>query len=121
MEKENFGARIRELIDTLHITQQEFAEKIGAKQGNISSYISGKKKPSPVLIKSILVTYGVREEWFYTGEKPIFIESTSYSEKEAHMEKLRNRLIFEIQTINNEPQLLALLAYHETYNKYKEK
>lgn len=66
------GDRIKALRQSLGLTQQEFAEKIGIKRGAIANYEIG-RNISDVVINSICMTYNVSEHWLRTGEGEMFV------------------------------------------------
>lgn len=59
--------RIKQLRKELHLTQQEFANKIGISRGNIGAYEVGKNSPSDAVISLICKEFNVNEEWLRTG------------------------------------------------------
>ncbi len=67
------GDRIKALRQSLGLTQQEFAEKIGIKRGAIANYEIG-RNISDVVINSICMTYNVNERWLRTGEGEMFVQ-----------------------------------------------
>lgn len=67
------GDRIKALRQSLGLTQQEFAEKIGIKRGAIANYEIG-RNISDVVINSICMTYNVSEHWLRTGEGEMFVQ-----------------------------------------------
>ncbi|MBE7411363.1 MAG: helix-turn-helix domain-containing protein [Leptospiraceae bacterium] len=61
--------RLKNLINLLGITQKEFSERIGFSSNILTEILSGRTKTvSKKVIKSILATFPVREEWLLTGE-----------------------------------------------------
>lgn len=67
------GDRIKALRQSLGLTQQEFADKIGIKRGAIANYEIG-RNISDVVINSICRTYNVSEQWLRTGEGEMFVQ-----------------------------------------------
>lgn len=67
------GDRIKALRQSLGLTQQEFADKIGIKRGAIANYEIG-RNISDVVINSICRTYNVSERWLRTGEGEMFVQ-----------------------------------------------
>lgn len=67
------GDRIKALRQSLGLTQQEFAEKIGIKRGAIANYEIG-RNISDVVINSICMTFNVNERWLRTGEGEMFVQ-----------------------------------------------
>lgn len=60
--------RIRLVRKEAGLTQEAFAEKIGAKKFTVVSYESGKRTPLPVTIRAISREFDVSENWLMTGE-----------------------------------------------------
>lgn len=67
------GDRIKVLRQSLGLTQQEFADRIGIKRGAIANYEIG-RNISDVVINSICRTFNVNEHWLRTGEGEMFIQ-----------------------------------------------
>ena len=64
--------RLKELRKALHLTQKDFAEKIGSKQNTIATYEIGRNNPSEPIIRSICITFNVNETCLKTGEGEMF-------------------------------------------------
>lgn len=67
------GDRIKALRQSLGLTQQEFADKIGIKRGAIANYEIG-RNISDVVINSICRTFNVSEQWLRSGEGEMFVQ-----------------------------------------------
>lgn len=67
------GWRIKKLRKDLGLTQQVFAEKIGATQNTITRYETDKMNPSTAAITLICRTFNVNETWLRTGKGNIFL------------------------------------------------
>ena len=56
----NYGIRIREGIERLGITQEEFAERIGVTKGSVNCYVNSRSFPQksvlPRLLKELNLT-----------------------------------------------------------------
>jgi transcriptional regulator with XRE-family HTH domain len=57
------------------LTQKDFAEKLGVKQGYISRIERGLSVPSNQLLRAISAIYEVDETWLRTGSGPLIIAS----------------------------------------------
>lgn len=66
------GDNIKQLRDSLGLTQQKFADRIGIKQATLSTAESGKSNLSRQALLSISREFGVRLEWLETGEGEMF-------------------------------------------------
>lgn len=68
--------RIKHLRKELHLTQQEFADKIGMKRNTIANYESNRNEPSNSVVSLICREFSVNETWLRTGEGEMFIKKT---------------------------------------------
>lgn len=68
--------RIKFLRKKLHLTQQEFADKIGMKRNTIANYEGDRNEPSNSVISLICREFDVNETWLRTGEGDMFIPKT---------------------------------------------
>ena len=68
--------RIKEIRKHYKLTQGEFAEKIGIKQNTVTSYETGLRTPSDIVITSICREFDVNEHWLRTGEGNMIAEKT---------------------------------------------
>lgn len=66
------GDNIKKLRETLGLTQQKFAERIGVKQATLSMAESGKSNFSRQALLSISREFGVRLDWLETGDGEMF-------------------------------------------------
>lgn len=64
--------RIKELRQTLHLSQVKFAEGISVSNGYIAGMELGKRKVNERIIRLICSTYGVSENWLRSGEGEMF-------------------------------------------------
>lgn len=65
--------RLKLLRKELHLTQQEFADKLGISRGNIAAYEVAKNAPSDAVILLICRYFNVNENWLRNGIGEIFI------------------------------------------------
>lgn len=68
--------RLKALRKELHLTQQEFADRVGISRGNIGAYEVGKNAPSDAVISLICREFHVNEEWLRTGNGEMFVKET---------------------------------------------
>lgn len=66
--------RLIEIRKSLNLSQTEFAEKIGLKQGSISDLETGRAKIVDRVILLICSKYHVNEHWLRTGKGNMFLE-----------------------------------------------
>lgn len=64
--------RIKKLRKEMHLTQQEFADKVGISRNNVATYEVGKSNPGEAVITLICRTFQVNETWLRTGEGEMF-------------------------------------------------
>lgn len=68
--------RLKALRKELHLTQQEFADRVGISRGNIGAYEVGKNVPSDAVISLICREFHVNKEWLRTGNGEMFVKET---------------------------------------------
>lgn len=61
--------KIRQLRQILNLGQKEFAESIGIAQNSLSNYETGKRTPSPELIKKIAQKYDVPTDYLLDNDR----------------------------------------------------
>lgn len=66
--------RIKQLRNSLSLTQHAFAQKLDISRNNIAGYEAGTRNPSDAVISLICVTFNVNETWLRTGKGEMFIE-----------------------------------------------
>jgi transcriptional regulator with XRE-family HTH domain len=66
--KKDIGLRIKELREYSKLTQSEFAEKISAKQANLSHIENLGSKISIEIIERIISNFNINSEWLLTGK-----------------------------------------------------
>lgn len=59
----NFGERLRQIRENHHLTQKQFAEKIGSTERGIRRYESGEREPAFRVIISILDNIDVSADY----------------------------------------------------------
>lgn len=64
--------RIKLLRNTLDLTQQKFADRLGVKGNTISQYESGRNAPVDSVISLICREFNVSETWLRTGAGEMF-------------------------------------------------
>ena len=63
----NIGSRIKQVRQSVGLTQQKFADSLGIVQGFLSSIERGKKIPSETLIIALCHYFNADQEWLCTG------------------------------------------------------
>ena len=59
--------RVRKVRMDQHMTQTEFAQRLGVIMNHVSFIENGRRAPSPAVIREICRQFGVRETWMRTG------------------------------------------------------
>ena len=76
------GERVKELRNTLRLTQTEYGERLGVARITIAYYESGKNKLNEYMIRNICKTFNVNYNWLTEGKFEMFLEkNTSLIEK----------------------------------------
>ena len=71
-----FGERLRQLrTQDLHLSQKEFSNIIGIPQSTLSSYESGKIKPTIDVVINISYTFSVSVDWLCGNETTVKVKS----------------------------------------------
>lgn len=61
------GSRIKELRNSLDLTQQKFADRLGIQRGAIANYELERNVPIDAVISLICRVFNVREAWLRDG------------------------------------------------------
>ena len=80
--------RIKELRQTLKLTQQQLAEAVGLSRNYIALVETGSREPSDRTISDICRVYNVSEEWLRTGNGPMMAVKTRREEITELAERL---------------------------------
>lgn len=104
IELQIFANRLKELRNTLNITQKDFAEKIGITAAALSSYENNLKNPSIAVAKRIAETFNVSIDWLcgLTNEINNDEDIKTYSDL--------IRLFLKIQKLEMAPSGFKLIA-----------
>lgn len=62
------GSRIKELRNSLDLTQQKFADRLGIQRGAIANYELERNVPIDAVISLICREFNVRESWLRDGD-----------------------------------------------------
>lgn len=65
------GERIKEIRKEAGLTQQKFAERIGAKQNTVAQYEIGRNVPIDPVITAICKEFDIQEDWLRYGLEPM--------------------------------------------------
>lgn len=100
--------RLKQLRKELHLSQQEFAEKIGINRGTLANYEVGRNEPIDAVIKLICERFHVSEVWLRTGEGEMFVrvskedEILSLIKQSAESETIKRRFAAAIMNLSPE-------------------
>jgi len=64
--------RLKKIRKHLHLTQQEFADKLGIKRNTVATYETGKSNPSDSAIALICKEFNINQEWLRNGTGDMF-------------------------------------------------
>ena len=99
-----------------HLTQEDFADRLGIKRSAISNYEIGRNEPIDAVISLICREFNVDEIWLRTGEGEMFVETVEDPVdrlcKELHATELDAEIIrayFRIDERIREPLIRHLL------------
>lgn len=65
------GDRIKQIRKDSGLTQQKFADRIGAKQNTVAQYEIGRNAPIDPVITAICKEFNVQEDWLRHGLEPM--------------------------------------------------
>lgn len=72
--------RLKALRKELHLTQQEFADKIGIQRSTYAKYEIGASSPIDAVVTLICKTCNVNEEWLRNGSGEMFVQRDPFDE-----------------------------------------
>ena len=98
--------RIKELRETLGLSQAEFAESLNLKRNSISLIENGKRNPSDRTIIDICNKFNASEEWIRNGTGELFIKTSSDTmeqlKKEFNLDEFSYHLVYEYLKLGQE-------------------
>lgn len=68
--------RIKQVRNSLGLTQQKFADAIKVKRNTVATYEMGKSEPSDSAISLMCKEFNINEDWLRTGNGEMFVEQT---------------------------------------------
>ena len=80
--------RIKQLRNTLGLTQEKFAERLGVKRNTIATYEIGRNEPIDAVISLMCREFNVNENWLRNGEGEMFKERSPSEEVGYYVEEL---------------------------------
>ena len=124
--------RLIKLRKFLHITQQEFANRLNISRSTIATYEVGKSNPSDAAVMLICREFNVNEEWLRNGTGEMFLPTNRYTEiarltkqlLDKEEDSFKNRFVSMLANLNVEEwELLEhklKQLYDENYYNKKE-
>lgn len=73
---DTIGSRIIALRKSQHLTQQDFADRIGCARATITNYEADRKEPLDPIITAICREFNVSETWLREGKGEMFLQIT---------------------------------------------
>ena len=83
--------RLIKLRKYLHITQQEFADRLNVSRSTVATYEIGKSNPSDAAISLICREFNVNEDWLRDGIGEMFLPT----DRNTDIAKLTKQLLNE--------------------------
>lgn len=74
------GGRIKMIRKEANLTQQKFADRIGAKQNTVAQYEMNRNAPMDPVIRAICKEFNISEAWLRTGEGDMYKALDRYEE-----------------------------------------
>lgn len=111
------GSRIKELRNSLDLTQQKFADRLGIQRGIIGKYEVDVSAPSDAVISLICREFNVREAWLRDGEGDMLEQRTRREDIALYLGKVSSgkaseleELILDLMAETTADEWLALAA-----------
>lgn len=123
------GSRIKELRNSLGLTQQKFADRLGIQRGAVANYELERNAPIDAVISLICREFHVREAWLRDGTGEM-LESKPRAEELGELvrkllsdrpESFRSRLITSLLRFEpNSPEWQVLENIYDSIANEKE-
>lgn len=95
------GSRIKELRNSLDLTQQKFADRLGIQRGAIANYELERNVPIDAVISLICREFNVREAWLRDGTGEMLEQLTEDED--------RARFFGDLSKESASPEVLAFI------------
>ena len=93
--------RLKQILDALKMSQEEFGQSVGYAQSTVGCWVSGSLEIRDRHIKAICRAHNVNEHWFRTGEGEMFAPAKA---DETDVETYRRVLKARIHALPPEVQ-----------------
>lgn len=105
------NGRIRQIIQSVGITDSAFAKKIGVTQSVIGSMFQRGTEPSAKVITSILLAYeDISSEWLLRGKGEMLLSEIKQDPNIERIERLVDTIATLQGTINEQMKTIQLLT-----------
>lgn len=95
------ASRTKELRDSLGLTQQKFADRLGITRGAVANWDLDRSDPSDAVISLICREFNVRESWLRDGDGEMFEQLTEDED--------RARFFGSLSKESASPEVLAFI------------
>ena len=95
------ASRTKELRDSLGLTQQKFADRLGITRGAVANWDLDRSDPSDAVISLICREFHVREAWLRDGTGEMFEQLTEDED--------RSRFFGDLSKESASPEVLAFI------------
>lgn len=111
------ASRTKELRDSLGLTQQKFADRLGITRGAVANWDLDRSDPSDAVISLICREFNVREAWLRDGEGDMLEQRTRREDIALYLGKVSSgkaseleELILDLMAETTADEWLALAA-----------
>jgi len=104
----SIGERIKQIRKESKLTQEEFANALGTKRGNISKYEIDENSPSDAIVTLLKDRFNVNEVWLRTGEGDPYLKKSRNEEISEFIKQI------EIEDDTFKSDLILLLSQLST-------
>ena len=117
--------RLKDLREALHLTQQEFADRLKIKRGTVANYEVGRNIPIDAVISLICKEFNVNEDWLRNGtggpDNMWIPEDMTYIQNVGKLGNEKNEFKkFYLNTMMNLPDDFWDYIYNE-FKKFSDK
>jgi transcriptional regulator with XRE-family HTH domain len=81
MIDKSIGERIREVRESLGLSQEALGDVIGMSHGQVSKFELDRFQPSQGFLNAMMIRFGTNPDWILTGQGDIYITAKDYIDK----------------------------------------
>ena len=114
----NFGSRLKYVIETLHLSYNKFAKKIGVPPSSVSKWITEQMYPSSKSLMAMYEHFGINPGYLLTGQGPVFLRNRTVTspQEEITLQQRHGQLLeFEVSRISQDVIKSVSLLIAEDY------